>query len=354
MPDVSGQKSANESGTSKWEDVGMRPATLALIPRIVWIAFGLLTLASVSAPIASADTPVIPPSAGLPWTDPNHRGPLEMLASQIASRIAGRSDSVRCESDNDWSTLTMQRGNSDAAGYVEVPPLDSVTRRFVADSTIAELSPTVCYSLQQFAIAETKPTKCQPLVSQSVTTYVETRYQVTVTERHQVTVRIKKNGKWTTRKVWRTREKLVWRTHQDPVTVDQQVPGPWTPCYLGNQHSAWNEPDDYWAAYRSYAFAVLVLAHESIHLAENRAGVLYDAVKPTSETHANCYGLQWIPYTAGTLGATPDDAHAIASYAFDYVYPGFQGVTGHDSPYWSVDCHENGPLDLTPNDGVWP
>ena len=41
-------------------------------------------------------------------------------------------------------------------------------------------------------------------------------------------------------------------------------------------------------------------------------------------------------------------------YAADVIYPRHKGVTFNGQPYWSPDCYENGPLDLTPGDGVWP
>jgi hypothetical protein len=97
-----------------------------------------------------------------------------------------------------------------------------------------------------------------------------------------------------------------------------------------------------------------VLAHESIHLLQDVPGVSVAAVLPTSETDANCYGLQWVPCVAQQFGATPDDALAIAKYAYDVLYPRYQGITHNGSPYWSADCHQDGPLDLTPGDGVWP
>ena len=51
---------------------------------------------------------------------------------------------------------------------------------------------------------------------------------------------------------------------------------------------------------------------------------------------------------------TADDGEAIAQYAYDKLYPGYQRVSYNGSPYWSAGCRETGPLDLTPGDNVWP
>lgn len=291
-------------------------------------------------PLAKADTTPIPANVGLPWTDPNHRGPLELLASQIASHIAGRTVAARCYGDNDWNTITQQRGLDPNAelGYVE-GPYDSLSRLFLRDPDGTELSPTVCLALQQYAIAPVKPTKCQRMITETTTKYV--------TKRVLVKVRLRVHGTWVTKKVWK--KKTV------PVTIDRQVPGPAIPCYLGHQRPAADEPDSFWTDYWNYTLAMLALAHESIHLAEIHMGGSVDGYNPVGETHANCYGLQWVPYVATMLGASPDDAHAIGEYASDYVYPSYHDVVGSaGSPYWSEDCRENGPLDRSPNDGVWP
>lgn len=46
-----------------------------------------------------------PPETGLPWTNPRHRGPLEVLASGIAGEIAGRPVSVQCFGETDCAKL---------------------------------------------------------------------------------------------------------------------------------------------------------------------------------------------------------------------------------------------------------
>ena len=299
----------------------------------------LALLGAVVVPAAMADTVTIPPGIGLPWTDPNHQGPLELLADQIAGSIAGRSVSVRCEGDTDWNTLAGQFGFNPSyeLGYVRFQYYVQ-SRTIASDPQLTELSPNVCSALQDFGIAAVKPTKCQPLIAQTKTVYVNQRYRVKV--------RVKVKGKWVTRKVWRTRRVAT--------TVTTNVPGDPAPCYLGNKQTAAGEPTSYWQAYSRYALGMLALAHESIHLTEARGGVRIDSYLPLSETHANCYGLQWVSYVAQQLGATSDDAQAIAKYDYDIIYPGYQGVTFNGSAYWSADCRSGGPLDLTPNDGNWP
>ncbi len=296
-----------------------------------------LTLALALPPAALADWVTVPPEAGLPWTDPSHRGPLETVASQVASEIAGRPVSVLCFGETDWAALGM----TSELGFV--PFTYYVYWRVIAeDATVAYLAPTTCWYLQEFAKAEVKPSKCRPLETVTDTVY-RTRWRW-VKER----VWVRKGGRWVI--VTRRVRKQV----QVPVTVTRQVPGEPTPCYLGQGQAAEDMPASYWSAYESYAHAILTLAHESVHLAFTRAGVPLDAYLPVAETWANCYGLQLMPLVATRLGATPDDALAIARYAYDRIYPDYQGVYHEGSPYWSADCRQDGPLDLTPGDGVWP
>lgn len=296
-------------------------------------------VALVSAPGASADTAPLPNDGDLPWTNPAHTSPLEILAGQIASRVAGRAATVQCDGQNDWNNLAGQWGFDPTVELGFVPFYYWIASRTVGEGgDTAFLSPTVCWNLEQFGIANPKPTKCQPVVSNQTTQ--------AVTQRYRVTVRVKAHGKVHTERVWRMR--VVQQT------VTTQTLGPFAPCYLGNERSAANEPPSYWQTYSADALAILTLAHESIHIAQDQIGASIDVILPTSETDANCYGLQWMPYVAEQLGATPDDAESIAEYAYDYLYPGYQGDSFNGSPYWSSDCRQDGPLDLTPGDGVWP
>jgi hypothetical protein len=85
------------------------------------------------------------------------------------------------------------------------------------------------------------------------------------------------------------------------------------------------------------AIAVNVLSHEAWHL----AGVREEAI-------AQCYALQTNAATAVRLGATPEDAEAVASFVLRDVQPALP------SDYRSSDCHDGGPLDLHPDRGNWP
>jgi hypothetical protein len=309
------------------------------------LAFLLAILALVFPSATLADSVTVPPDAGLPWTDPAHRGPLEVLASQIASRIAGRPVTVQCLGDTDWAALGM----TTELGFVPFRYYAS-SRLIAEDASVAYLAPRTCWYLQELAKAALKPTKCQPPTTVGETVY-ESQYRL-VKARVQVTRRVRAKGKWVTKKVWVTRP--VWKQVRVPKTVTREVPGEPTPCYLGDRLFATPMPQSYWDEYQNYAQAVLTLAHESVHLALTRAGVSIDRYLPVSETWANCRGLQWMPWVAEQLGATPDDARAIARFAYDYIYPGYQGVSNNGSPYWSPDCRQDGPLDLTAGDGVWP
>ena len=127
------------------------------------------------------------------------------------------------------------------------------------------------------------------------------------------------------------------------------------PCYLGGGKTAASEPAAYWTAYENYAIAILTLAHESIHLGGTVGGTLSNGLAvgdPEAEAKADCYGMQWMPYVAEQLGATPDDALAIARYFWDKVYP--LSRAAHPE-YWSPDCRPGGSLDTrAPGTAAWP
>lgn len=314
---------------------------------------------------AAADTGVLPPGLPLPWTDPNHQSSLEQLISQIASHITGRPVSVRCEGQNDWDILTQQRGipAAETGGYVDGPLYWVSTRTFAGSADLAQLSPTVCLNLQNFAEATSKPTKCSATQARTTTVYK--------TVRLKVRVRVYAGRNWRRHGGHEFVTRLAWRSHRVAKTITSTVTEPPAPCFVGTPITQGtsipgecrssscfavltNEPQSYWTAYDRYAQAIVTLAHESIHMQQLVDGASVDAVLPTSETDAECYGIQWAPYVAEQLGATPDDGQAIAKWSFDIDYPALQGVTHNNSPYWSADCHQDGPLDLTPGDGVWP
>lgn len=83
--------------------------------------------------------------------------------------------------------------------------------------------------------------------------------------------------------------------------------------------------------------AVEILAHEAEHLRGQR-----------SEAVAECDALQRTEEAAIALGATPEQARALVLTYWSAIYPRLW------SEYRTQDCREDGPLDRTPGDGVWP
>ena len=83
--------------------------------------------------------------------------------------------------------------------------------------------------------------------------------------------------------------------------------------------------------------AVHVLTHEAIHV----AGV-------TSEAETECIAMQRSRDAAMMLGASAATADAMAAHYWSSVFPRMPGS------YRALGCFEDGDLDLTPGDGVWP
>ncbi|MGZ4399198.1 MAG: hypothetical protein ACXVZ1_12370 [Gaiellaceae bacterium] len=112
-------------------------------------------------PVALADISVVPHGSAPPWADSRHEGPLERVSSRIASRVAQRKVSVRCETPRDWEAL-LQKSHSPAttAGLTTGAAWDPRTHRFVTSAKLAHLAPRVCQYLQRFAEAAVKPTTC--------------------------------------------------------------------------------------------------------------------------------------------------------------------------------------------------
>ena len=339
---------------------GRTPIKNAIVRRSVLVLLVLAAL--VGSPAAWADSAPIPADAAAPGSDPNHGTPLELLAGRIASTSAGRPVAVRCENQNDWNALEVQEGFAPGAelGFVAGQGYYPATNTFAWSATSAELSPAVCLPLQQFAQATAKPTKCQTSTQQQVTVYNTVRYSLTLT--------VKVRGHLVTR--------TVWRTKQVPTSVEQTVPGPIGPCFLGAPLPSGssipgicvsgscysvtaNEPDTFWNRYGQFASAILALAHEPIHLWQDQAGA---PVPPDAlvESQAECSGMQWMAYVAEQLGDTPDDAQALADYFWQVDYPAYatfdqQNPYAEQHPYWSSDCTPGGTLDIRPaGSTVWP
>lgn len=266
---------------------------------------------AVLAASARADVPTVVDDPAGPWAGGVELvTPLEAMLGSAGSTIAGRTVSVRCEDDAAWFDLASRNGfaPSSVLGFV------SFFRRGPVD--FAEISPDVCRSLQAFAAAEAKPTKCVPSAPQVSARAVREKVVRTVNGRRVTT--------------WRTRT-IKWTSFVESA-------GPAGPCFVDGRRLSPDQP--FWSAYFSTAQAIQTLAHESIHLRGNG-----------DEAEAECYGIQSLAYAAEQLGDTPDDAAAIAQYYASQLYPQRRSQS---TAYWSAECREDGALDLTPGDGVWP
>jgi hypothetical protein len=256
--------------------------------------------------------------------------PLEQLANQVASHIAQRPVRVYCDGDNDWATLAAKEGfDPNTLDTWVVYWYRSDSRTFAQNSDIAHMSPGICRSLWEYGKAPVKPTKCPTVVRQ--TSIVKTTIKVP----KRVTRRVKVRGKW------RVVKKIVLVPKTVIQQVTQRVDGPPAPCYT-SAGLAQGTP----AGYASYVWALFRLARDSIFMFDWRVGASIDG--PWA-ARANCLGIQWLPWIAAQFGATADDGRSIARFEFDNVSTRWAG-----EPYWSADCRENGPLDLSPGDGVWP
>lgn len=284
---------------------------------IVLAAIALAGLAATAS--ARADFAVIPAGAAQPGSDPAHASPLEALLSKLATTIAGRDDvAVRCYSLIGWQNAIAGFDVPGEIGGFVYTPSTALDGTYAADATVAHLSPYVCSALQEFATATAKPTKCP------------TVHPVQKTVTRLVIVKKRINGKLSARKVKRTR------------TITVQELGTPAPC----------EPDvgtPLGDANERYVYALLAFAHESTHLRQDTVGS-ESLASADAEGQANCTGLQWVPWVAQQLGDTADDGQTLASWYFNRFF----GTQYFPAEYVPADCHADGPLDLTPGDGVWP
>jgi hypothetical protein len=85
------------------------------------------------------------------------------------------------------------------------------------------------------------------------------------------------------------------------------------------------------------ASSIRVLAHEAWHL----RGI-------TNEAETECYALQTTALTARRLGATPEEAQAVALWNTRRVYPYLP------SSYQSSECRDGGNFDLRQDTTGWP
>lgn len=278
-----------------------------LILAVVAAAFACAAGAARADVAVIADDGTTPFDGGIAVTSP-----LEQIAGQIASTVAGRTVSVRCENDTDWAAIASTHR------FLPQQVLGFVSFFGGVPVAFTELSPDVCRSLQAFAIATTKPTKCATTKSELHTT--------TKIVREKVVKKVK--GK----------KVVTWHTRNVQVTTAVDVPQPAGACFVDGREQTSDAP--FWDNFFYTAESLQTLVHESIHLKGD--GV---------EANAECYGMQWLSYAAQQLGDTADDAAAITAYYVTRLYPSRQ----NQSPaYWSAECKQDGALDLTPHDGVWP
>ena len=296
------------------------------------VCLALIAFAVGNAAPARADTPATPDSPDLPWTNPDHRSSLELLLGTIASHIAGREVTVRCEGESDWFKLAVEgRADPDSElGFIRGVAYDRTTGQLLTLPNYVELNGTkICLPLKTFAVATSKPTKC-------ATMSITPKKSVKVRERARRVVVI--HGKSQVKTIWITRT---------VVRPERTTIGPPASCYLGSTNVARMMSTAYWADYSRYAEAMLTLAHESIHLSGVVGGRLSNGVQagvPNAEAKATCYGMQWMPYVAEQLGDTSGDALAIAQFFWDFQYPRIQ--TGPNPQYWSADCKPGGAMDV--------
>ncbi len=291
-----------------------------------------LLLAVVALPAAAlADATPLEGSTELPWADPAHQSPLELLASRIASQIAGRTVTVRCEAPAAWSALVQANGGdpSAEAGFVATS-WNTDTGALVSAASVAELNgASICLPLQLFAEAASKPTKCRAAAALQPAAAPE-------------------------------KGRLARAVHRSAASASSRLAQPLLPpgpCYLAGGKSAAQMPASFWSSYASFAEAILTLAHESIHLGGVVGGRLVNGLAvgdQQAEAKANCYGMQWMPYVAEQLGDSADDAQAIADYYYwSAIYP--LAKSSAEPQYWSAACVRGGALDLgLARSPLWP
>jgi hypothetical protein len=345
------------------------------------VVLAALLLACLAPAAARADTALLPPDLGLPWTDPAHQSPLEQLLAPIASKIAGRPVQVRCSGTTDWNALAAQRNINPAAevGWVDAQKYSPATGRFLTSAVRMELSMDVCLPLQVFAQAAVKPTRCQPEITQTTDTTVLRTVIETTTRTFTRPTRV--NGRLYPRGTWQI---PVKRRVATTVATSQKVLGASAPCFLGipapvgTSRLCWNLPTPsgtteqdcfavtstfydpaYWTAYSNHAFALWTLAHEAIHLLQFQGGAPVPG-NATLEAQPDCSGMQWVYDVALALGDAPDDAQSIATFVWKVKYPFKLTLTDSHAkqyPYWSADCVPGGALDIRPDkssSNFWP
>lgn len=300
--------------------------------------------------VAHADSAVIPNTDALPWTDPTHQSPLEVLAGQVASSLAGRPVRVYCNGQTDWDTLALNAGfdGSMVWGYVASPRLwYPALGTYAEDSTHTQLATKACERLWQLAKAATKPTRCPASRTVTETKRVKVRYRATPPAKRR---RVRVSGHWVTRAV--ANKRVVWKTRVEARTVTREEQIGLLPCYSETDVDVTlSDSPAGTQGYWEFVFAIQTLAHESVHLLDFTSGKPLISSKAVLESRAECLGMQNIARVATALGAAPDDAANMQRWYWENYYPTRQAQF---PDYWSPDCRADGPLDASPGDGVWP
>jgi hypothetical protein len=265
--------------------------------RVTLLACASALVALVAPAVAEADHGERPWSSG-----PGVESSLEAAAGKaISELIVKRPVQVRCHSEQEWAVANAALGWDPAgvAGFAGV------------GGTVAELSPDTCFHLDEFWNGGAAQKRCQTIF----TAFQTTTTKIPVKLRKKVRVKVK--GTWRTR----IRTVTVLREMKQEVRVaDQRL----VQCEEFPQRT----------------HAVQVLAHEAFHLAG-----IWD------EAQTDCYAMQWIGPVGIRLGADP----AFAAEMTDWMWSWYQSYQAtKPSEYFSPDCREDGPLDLTPGDGRWP
>ncbi len=90
------------------------------------------------------------------------------------------------------------------------------------------------------------------------------------------------------------------------------------------------------------AQAILVLTHESVHLSSY--------VGHTDESLTECRAIQLVGEVAASLGASPDEADAVAHEALRY----HEQLLAANPSFVAAGCVPGGPLDIHPGSQSWP
>lgn len=233
-------------------------------PCPLWLLVVVAALAAV--PAARAETPVLPQAADLPWADPTHRSPTEVLLSSVASAIADREVRVYCNGATDWETLA-RRAEFDAElvqGYVAIPAVGTGAVAWPWPATEAQLAPAVCEPLWRYGMAAQKPTMCDATRSEQVEGTATVRYRTTVPVTTRV--RVRTAGKWTSKLV--VKRKPVWRERIETRVETRVVSAGRVPCHARTPDPAFTvaAPTGGQGAYGSIVFALQAVAHEAAGL----------------------------------------------------------------------------------------